>query len=403
MATNKLKSLQVSKARTPGYLADGGGLFLQVTKTADDTIRRSWVVRFRAGTGKMREMGLGSADTIPLSDARELAQEARKLAAKGIDPIEAKRAARVQARTRKHALTFKQAAEAYVDSHESGWKNEKHRQQWRNSLATYVYPEFGETPVADVDRAALLRAIDPIWKTKTETASRVKNRVVTILEWAVARGYRADGDLGAWRNYLRKALQHRPKSQRVQHHPAMPYSEVAAFMRDLREREGASARALELVILTAVRTNEGLRAKWSEFDLKKAIWTIPAERMKAGREHRVPLSKRAVEILRELKKRSSSDWVFPGRGDEPLSNMSLLMTLRRMGREDVTTHGFRSSFRDWAAEETHFAREVVEKALAHMITNQTEAAYWRGDVLDKRRELMQSWCDFCASEAARAK
>lgn len=400
MATNKLKTFQINKANTPGYLADGGGLFLQVTK-ADGVIRRSWVVRFRNAAGKMREMGLGSSETISLSDARELAQEARKLAAKGIDPIEAKKAARADARAKKAALTFKQAAEAFIDSHESGWKNEKHRQQWRNSLATYAYPEFGDTPVSDVDRAALLRAIDPIWNEKTETASRVKNRVVTILEWAVARGYRADGDLAAWRTYLKKALPHRPKSQRVQHHAAMPYLKVASFVHDLRARDGLSARALELVILTAVRTNEGLRAKWSEFDLKRAIWTVPADRMKSGREHRVPLSTRAVAILRDLKRRASSDWVFPGRGDQPLSNMALLMVLRRMGHESITTHGFRSTFREWAAEETHFAREIAEKALAHMLKNETEAAYWRGDVLVKRRALMQAWCDYCEAAPSR--
>lgn len=392
---HRLTALQVEKAKKPGRFADGGGLYLQVTKGSDDRIRRSWLVRYRLN-GKTREMGLGPVEVMDLSDAREAAKQARKRAGKQTDPIEARKIERAEAaQETAPKLTFKQAAEKFIDTHESAWRNPKHRQQWRNTLITYVYPAFGSKPLTDVTRADILGVLDPIWKEKTETASRVLNRCVRVLEWSVARGYRAGEEVAAWPKLIQRALPPRAKIQKVEHHPALPYPEIKSFMAALIERDTVTARALEFLILTASRTTETLQARWSEFDLKAAVWTVPGERMKSGRAHRVPLSKKAVAILKDVKRLKSKEWVFPGlRGH--LSETSLLAVLESMSREDITVHGFRSTFRDWAAERTSYPREVAEKALAHVVKDKAEAAYQRGDMLDKRRVMMEDWSKFCS-------
>ena len=295
-------------------------------------------------------------------------------------------------------MSFDQCAEAYISAHEIAWKNEKHRQQWRNTLATYVSPVFGKVPVGDVDTDHVLRVIEPIWGKKTETARRLRGRIEVILDWAKVRGYRIGENPARWRGHLTHLLPSRTKVRPVKHHAALPHTEIPAFMKELRKTEGTAALALEFLILTAARTSEVIYASWSEVDLKKQMWIVPADRMKTHREHRVPLSAAATTVLgraRDLK----GDYLFPGRTpDTPLSNMALLMLLGRMNRGDITAHGFRSTFRDWAAEQTNFQNEVVEMALAHAIESKTEAAYRRSDLFEKRRGLMLAWAEFCGSQ-----
>lgn len=359
----------------------------------------SWVFRFRTVGGKAREMGLGSALDVALAEARNLADTARAQARKGIDPIEHRRMEKRRAATEAaRALTFKQCAEAYIAAHASGWKNHKHQQQWSRTLETYAYPVFGDVPVSAVDVAMVTRVLDPIWKTKTETASRVRGRMESVLDWATVRGFRTGENPARWRGHLQKALPARSKVQRVQHHNALPYAQLPPLMRQLRGTPALSAKALELLILTATRTGEALGAEWSEIDLKAGVWTIPATRMKAGREHRIPLSRQAASVLKEVRFLGSPRWVFPGqRPDKPLSNMTMLKLLQGMGHTQITVHGFRSTFRDWAAEQTDYAREVAEAALAHTIGDKVEAAYRRGDLFEKRSRLMQLWANFVST------
>ena len=407
MARNRLTDRMIKQARKPGVLIDGGGLRLRVTVNANTKeVRKSWVLRVTVKGGPVREIGLGSAEDIPLAEARERAADARKLARDGIDPIGARDAERAQRLLMaKRAMTFQQCAEALIASHEAGWKNAKHRQQWGNTLKTYVYPVFGDLPVQAIDVTLVMKAIEPIWKTKTETASRVRQRIESVLDWAAVRGYRQGDNPARWRGHLQKALPARAKIQKVKHHAALPFADLPAFISDLRNMDGDSACALEFAILTATRTNETLKARWAEMDLRAKVWTIPGERMKAGREHRVPLQAAAMAVLVAMRKaHPKSEWVFPGastRADrEPtLSSMALLMTLRRMNRADLTAHGFRSTFRDWAGEMTNFPREDAEQALAHTLREKTEAAYRRGDALEKRRRLMDAWGAYCATPA----
>lgn len=391
--------------KAPGLHADGGGLYLQVTVGADRGVKRSWLLRYAAPDGRRREMGLGSAALVGLSDARDAALAARKQAKSGVDPIADRDARRAAARAQRKPMTFKQCAEAYVESHAAGWKNAKHRWQWRNSLELYVYPAFGNTAVGAISIDHVMKVLDPIWANKTETASRVRGRVEAILDWAAVRRYRQGDNPARWRGHLQKALPAIKKSLRVKHYPALPFADLPAFMAKLRAQPGLSAKALEFCILTATRTGETIYARWKEIDLAASVWIIPAARMKIPREHRVPLSAAALSVLRDLAAESDSNaYVFSGRGPgEPLSNMALLMTLKRMGRGNLTTHGFRSTFRDWAAERTEFAGEVVEAALAHVVANQVEAAYRRGDLFDKRRQLMQAWSDYAQHATATTK
>jgi integrase len=294
------------------------------------------------------------------------------------------------------AITFEQCAKAYVASHEAGWKNDKHRAQWHSTLKTYVYPVIGQLPVKAVDTSHVMQILEPIWTSKPETASRVRGRIEVILSWAKVREYREGENPAQWRGHLDHLLPAKGKVRKVVHHAALPYLEVPAFMKVLRQLEGFSARALEFLILTATRTNETLSATWDEIDWDRNLWTIPGSRMKAGKDHRVPLSSPAIKLLSEMAELKINDFIFPGtKLGRPLSQMSLLMLMRRMGYGDITTHGFRSSFRDWVAECTTFPGEVAELALAHAVPNAVEAAYRRGDLLVKRQQLMRNWAGFC--------
>jgi integrase len=388
----KLTAIGVAKLKSPGMYGDGGGLWLQVTGKG----AKSWIFRFTL-RGKARAMGLGSASTFTLAEAREKALTCRKLCADGLDPIEVRRErdgeARIQAA---RAMTFRQCAEAYIDAHRTGWRNAKHAAQWTATLEAYAFPVFGELPVAGVDTSLVMRALEPIWAAKPETASRVRGRVESILDWATTRGFRRGENPARWRGHLENLLPKRSRVRKVEHHAALPYAEMPAFMAALAEQPGNAARALEFTILTAARTSETLGATWSEFDLDAGVWIVPAARMKAGAEHRVPLSGPALAVLQRMAGIRSGDFVFAGgRRGRPLSNMSMLMMLRRMGRSELTVHGFRSSFRDWAAETTNISAEVVEAALAHTVESKVERAYRRGDLFRKRRELMQAWALYC--------
>jgi integrase len=392
---NALTPLAVKNAK-PGRHADGGGLHLLVKESG----ARSWVYRFMLN-GKSRDVGLGPAGQggISLADART-ARDALRLKVKaGIDPLEERQREAAGALAAAQAaqvagITFKAVAEAYIGANEGSWRNDKHRQQWKNTLATYVYPVIGELPVAEVGTAHVLQILEPIWKAKAETASRVRGRMETILDAAKARGYREGENPARWRGHIAQILPARSRLTRG-HHKAMPYEAIPAFVRELHKREAVAALALEFTILTAARTGEVIGAKWDEVDLDKAIWTIPASRMKAGKEHRVPLSARAVEIL-ESTQGLRNEWLFPAAKGGSMSGMAMSMLLRRM-KVDVTVHGFRSGFRDWCAECTGYAHEVAEMALAHTIDNKVERAYRRGDLFDKRRRLMDEWAVYCAS------
>lgn len=377
--------------------ADGGGLYLQVTASG----ARTWVYRFMLH-GRAREMGLGPLHIVSLAEAREKARECRKLRHEGIDPIEARRARlsdeRLAAAT---AMTFRECAEAYIAAHKAGWRNPKHAAQWPSTLETYVYTVCGSLPVQGVDVGLVMKVLEPIWQTKPETASRVRGRVETVLDWATARGYRKGENPARWRGHLDKLLPARAKVRKVEHHRALPYAEMGGFIADLREQEGVAARALEFLILTATRTGEVIGARWEEFDIGEKLWTVPGVRMKAGKEHRVPLSGRALAIMDEMKaaRVNEHEFVFPGgKPRKPLSNMAMLKVLQRMGRKDLTAHGFRSSFRDWAAERTGFPHEVAEMALAHAVGDKVEAAYRRGDLFQKRRQLMDAWAKHCEAQ-----
>jgi integrase len=397
--SNALTPLAVTNAK-PGRHADGGGLNLLVKETG----ARSWVYRFMLN-GKSRDVGLGAAagpDKLSLADARTEAAKLRLQVKAGIDPLEERQRKAAEALAAAQAaaiagITFKAVSETYISTNEGSWRNDKHRQQWRNTLATYVYPVIGELPVADVATAHVLQILEPIWKDKAETASRVRGRMETVLDAAKARGYRGGENPARWRGHIAQILPARSRLQRG-HHKALPYEAIPELVGKLHKREAVAALALEFTILTAARTGEMIAATWPEVDLDKAIWTVPAERMKAGKEHRVPLSPRAVEILK-VTKALGKEWLFPAIKGGKMSGMAMTMLLRRM-KVDVTVHGFRSGFRDWAAECTGYAHEVAEMALAHAIENKVERAYRRGDMFDKRRRLMDDWATYCATPVA---
>lgn len=389
----RLSALSVGRAKRRGYLADGGGLYLQVSGTG----AKSWVFRFRDG-GRLREMGLGATHTLSLAEARDAALACRKQRLAGIDPIVARKSDRATARLdAARAMSFRQCAEAYIQAHKAGWKNPKHAAQWPATLQTYAYPVIGALPVQGVDVGLVMKVLEPLWTTKTETASRLRGRIEAVLDWAAVRGFRQGDNPARWRGHLDHLLPERGKVVKVTHHAALPYPEIGVFVSALRRQPGVAALALEFAILTATRTSEVTGASWTEIDLDGATWTIPADRMKAGRDHRVPLSAPALAILHQLHAARQGKFVFPGgKPGKGLSNMAMLQLLRRMNRADLTTHGFRSTFRDWAAERTNFPREVAEQALAHALPDKVEAAYRRGDLFDKRRRLMEDWATFCA-------
>jgi len=410
----QLTAIGVEKlARQAGLHSDGGNLFLRVSPTG----AASWCFRYMLGShtnagltknGKRarHEMGLGKYPEITLAKARELAADARRLKAEGKDPIAERNAARQKALLEAaKAITFKQCTETYIAGHRAAWRNAKHARQWKATLATYVLPLIGDLPVQAVDVGLVLRILEPLWTTKPETAARIRGRIETVLDWAKAREYRQGENPARWRGHLDKLLPAHSKVRRVKHHAALPFDQISAFMATLRAENGTAARALEFAILTAARTGEVIGAKWSEISLADKTWTIPAERMKAGKAHRVPLSARAVEILEALRPSdSTAGYVFTSPGtNSALSNMAMLALLKRMGRTDLTTHGFRSTFRDWAAERTNFPNHVVEMALAHALSDKVEAAYRRGELFEKRRALMDQWATTCVLPAIEAK
>lgn len=393
--SNVLTPLAVKNAK-PGRHADGGGLHLLVK----DSGARSWVYRFMLG-GKSRDVGLGAAGLggISLAAARDARDALRIKVKAGTDPLEERQRraadAIAEAQMAKVAgITFRSVSEIYMESNWESWRNDKHRHQWKSTMATYVYPVIGDLPVAEVSTNHVLQILEPIWRSKAETASRVRGRIETILDAAKARGYREGENPARWRGHIAQILPARARLTRG-HHKAMPYENIPTFFAALHQREAIAALALEFTILTAARTGEVIGAKWDEIDLAKAVWTIPANRMKAGKEHRIPLPLRAVEILKsthELRK----EGLFPTVKGGALSGMAMAMLLRRIG-VDVTVHGFRSSFRDWCAECTGYAHEVAEMALAHTIDNKVERAYRRGDLFDKRRRLMDDWAAYCVT------
>jgi integrase len=396
--SNALTPLAVKNAK-PGRHADGGGLQLLVKPSG----ARSWVYRFMLA-GKSRDVGLGAAGPggMSLADARDEAAALRLKVKAGTDPLAERERTAAQALATAQAAkvagtTFKDVATTYIAANEESWRNPKHRQQWGNTLATYVYPVIGDLPVADVETAHVLKILEPMWKGKAETASRVRGRIETVLDSAKARGYREGENPARWRGHLAQILPARTRLSRG-HHKAIAYDEIPAFVAVLHKREAVAALALEFTVLTAARSGEVIGARWSEVDLAKATWTVPGDRMKAAKEHRVPLSPRAVAILESLQP-LGSEWLFPGTKGDKLSGMAMAMLMRRM-KVDATVHGFRSGFRDWAAECTAYAHEVCEMALAHTIGNKAEAAYRRGDVFEKRRRLMDDWAVYCASVGA---
>jgi integrase len=439
---NKLSAKRVSNSRRPGMYGDGAGLFLNIGPTG----AKSWIFRYSSPTvkrrgkpklGQQRDMGIGPLHTIGLADAREKAVECRKLVLAGIDPLEHRRSERTaQQLEDARLMTFDQCAAVYIEDHKAGWKNKKHAEQWQSTLDTYASPVFGKLPVQVVDTALVMKALQPIWQTKTETASRVRGRIESVLSWATTRGFRQGDNPARWRGHLENLLPARGKVRKVKHHPALPYVEAGAFVVELQTQRSIGALALEFAILTVARTTEATSAEWTEFDLRAKLWTVPAGRIKGSKEHRVPLSPRAMAILEELKP-AGGKYVFPGlkqkkegvvvgkvTASKPLSNMALLAVVERMNErraangepkwvdprqqtetdppehKEIVPHGFRSTFRDWAAERTSFPNEMAEMALAHAIDDKVEAAYRRGDLFDKRRRLMDAWADFCGKPAA---
>jgi integrase len=410
-AINKLTARKVASLTKPGRYGDGGGLWLQISKWGT----KSWIFRYMLD-GRARQMGLGPVSAssgdgfVTLAEARELAAEVRRQVIRArnsletteseiLDPIDARRARRMQARRDSvGAMTFKEAAEKYVAAHSAAWRNEKHRAQWSSTLETYAYPVLGKLSIADVDTGLVLKVLEPIWTEKPETAGRVRGRIESILDWGTARHYRDGENPARWRGHLDKLLPRRSKVRAVKHHAAMAYADLPAFMAKLRDMESISARALEFTILSAARTGETIGARWDEIDLAGKTWIVPGDRMKSGRGHKVPLSDRALEILTKLPREMNNTHLFIGaRKGAGLSNMAMLELLRGVdGCDGLTVHGFRSSFRDWAGELTYFPREIAEAALAHVLKDKTEAAYMRGDLLAKRRKLMEAWANFCA-------
>jgi len=396
MAIHKLTPRKVSTAG-PGKYEDGGGLRLVVSRSG----AKKWVLRFTIN-GKRREMGLGGFPDVGLAEARDKATKHRKQASADIDPIEAR------STEPESVPTFTTCAARYIRAQRRGWKNAKHARQWVSTLKTYARPIIGSKRVDAVNTEDILAILSPIWTTKTETAKRIQGRIENILDYAAAHKYRSPLNPARWRGHLDKLLPKPSRVKKVIHHPAMPYTVVPTFMVELSGNSSVSALALQFLILTATRTSEVLQAQWNEIDLEAAVWAVPAERMKARREHRAPLSDAAMTILDSLPRIEGNPYLFPGvRHGKPLSNMALLQLMRGMGygvdgnRGNYVPHGFRSSFRDWSGEVSSFPRDVAEMALAHVIENKVEAAYRRGDLFAKRVQLMQAWADWCCkSETA---
>jgi integrase len=391
---DRLSALQVSRLSVPGVYPDGQGLYLQVGKTGT----KSWLLRYSLDK-KEHWMGLGSAKTFTLAEARVRAVEQRKLLADGINPLVVRRTKLLTHRLAEASvITFDKAAEQYIEAHSAGWSNTKHAAQWTSTLKKYASPVIGELAVSEVTAPLVLRILKPIWTSRTETASRLRGRIESVLDWAKAHGYRTGENPASWKGHLQQALPAPGRVSKGGHHAALPWMQMGAFMQEVRAMPGGAALATEFIVLTAARTTEAIEARWAEFDMEARVWVVPAERMKARKEHRVPLSQAAIAVLERARTElKGAVFVFPGRGDGALSNMACLALLKRMGRGDVTVHGMRSAFRDWSAERTNYADEVVKMAMAHTIGDKVEAAYRRGDLLEKRVGLMDDWARWCAA------
>jgi integrase len=413
---NRLTALQVTKLSKPGLYGDGGGLTLQITSAGV----KSWLFRFMR-EGKAYGMGLGATHTISLAEARQKALDARKLLVDGLNPMVVKKQKLLAvALERAKMMTFDQCAASYIEAHKASWKNAKHIDQWTNTLATYASPVFGQQPVADVDTALVVKCLAPIWQTKTETASRLRGRIESVLGWATTSGFRTGENPARWKGHLENLLATIGKSSRTKNHPSLPWQRIGEFMQALKAREGMAAKAVQFTVLTACRSGEVRGAQWSEFDFAERVWTIPAERMKARREHQVPISDAAHTVLMSIRNMNmvsvdqasipaDSRFVFAGTKMQALSDMSLTAVIRRMNADadkplwvdangdGITVHGFRSTFRMWAAEMTAYPREVAEHALAHQLPDAVERAYQRGTQFAKRQALMTEWGAVCSS------
>jgi integrase len=394
--SNRLSAVKVSKLSKPGRYGDGNGLCLQISKWGT----KAWLFRYERD-GRERQMGLGPASALSLAEAREVAHDCRKSLSTGLDPIEARRNERMGARLEaaRH-VTFRRCAEDYIAAHEAALRNDKHRAQWPSTLKTYVYPIIGDLPVAAIDTALVVKTIRPIWNEKTETADRVRGRIEKILDWAKVSGLRQGENPARWKGQLEHVLPKKSKIARVKHHPALPYSEIPAFMTELRARESVSARALEFTVLTVARTGAVIGATWDEIDMKAKVWTVPPSRagtkITGSESRRIPLSDPAVKILSGLRREKDNPHVFiGGKAGRSLTNMAMLKLMRGL-RPGYVPHGMRSTFKDWCAETTNYANEVSEAALWHTVADKTEAAYRRGDLFEKRRRLMANWATYCA-------
>ena len=398
----ELSALAVQRLTAPGMHAVGGvaGLYLCVSPSAS----RSSIARVSVD-GKRREMGLGSVPDVSLSIAREKARAARSDTTMGIDPV----AHRKEARSARQALkatqkTFADCAKAYIEAHSDSWRNAKHRAQWPSTFETYVYPTMGTVMVGEVTQAHVMAVLLPIWKTKTQTATRLRGRIEQVLAWATAAGFRQGENCARWTGLLDQLLPAPGKVSKPKHHPAVRVDDMPAFIKALRQHDGLSPKALEFVVLTAARSGEVRGATWAEIDLEAAVWTVPKERMKAGKEHRVPLNTQAIKLLEAMPRIEGTELVFPAPRGGQLSDMALTALTRRMNfRDDAgrvcVPHGFRSSFRDWVFERTDYPRDLAEAALAHALENKVEAAYRRGDALERRRAMMQAWANYCEGVA----
>jgi integrase len=393
---NRLSAPAVARNTKPGLYSDGGGLYLQITVAGV----KSWLFRYMRN-GKARGMGIGPLHTVTLAEARTKALNCRRQLLDDIDPLDERQAKQAEKKiVTAKTMTFNACADAYIEAHRAGWKNVKHAAQWESTLDTYAGPFFGDLSVAAVDTALVMKALEPIWTTKNETAARLRGRIESVLDWATVRGYRMGENPARWKGHLDHLLAKPSKVKKVVHHPALPYAEMPAFMQFLRGENGTVYYALQLLILTVTRTNELLHARWDEIDMTNKIWVIPARRMKAEREHRIPLSKPAMVILKAQQEDAEGNYVFPGRRDGmPMSNMVFLQLLKRIERTDITVHGFRSTFRDWVGETTNYPREVAEAALAHNVKNKVEAAYARGDLFVKRAKMMQDWANYLSGNS----
>lgn len=408
MKTKELSALEISRLTTKGYHHVGGvtGLVLQISKSGT----KSWLMRVAVG-GKRREIGLGGFPDVTVSRAREAGRVIREKIKAGIDPIAERAAARsTLIAAAASNLTFGKAAEKYIEANEAGWKNAKHAAQWASTLEKYAYPFIGNFQVSHVETAHVVTILEAIWNTKTETASRLRGRIESVLDWAKVRGYRKGENPARWKGHLDHILPARNKVQKAKHHAALDYRDIHSFMNELKAIEGMGARALEFTILTATRSGEVRGATWAEIDEKANVWIIPAERMKTGREHRVPLPTEALALLERLPRMFGTDFMFPSAKNTQLSDMTLTAVIRRMHEAKiknggagwldstgkvVTAHGFRSTFRDWAGETTPYPREVIEHAIAHQLKDKAEAAYARGTLFGKRRRLMADWAIYC--------